>query len=147
MQVCDVTLLHGGRQEMTIRKRRVSVAEIQVLRRLHGQDAVKEITPIGTSKQPHGQELRRLNALYPAKKDEKGVVEELFPGHAPKLPVTLEDIGVGKDSPFLGVPAKPVPDEEPATAQELELDDESEGAEPTQAPEPGNPLVAAAQAK
>jgi len=92
MQVCNCTVRLGGSMLNTVPKKNVTVAEIVVLRAIHGgEDTVVNIQPIKNDKRPHAEELQRLIDRYGAK-----VVTNMFPGAHPKLPVDLVDIGVNR---------------------------------------------------
>jgi len=70
----------------------VSVAEIVLLRHIHGgEDSVGNIYPLEMSKGISAKdEVARLKTVYRSKAK---LIDELF-GKVPKLPATLEDIGV-----------------------------------------------------
>jgi hypothetical protein len=104
MQECTINLRLGGSLLHTVQKDRVTPAEIQVLRALHGPDAVTDIVPTKMTKRGHEQEFVRLTELYGrangadmigANDPQKNLIASLFPGAAPTLPVTLKDIGLG----------------------------------------------------
>lgn len=156
MEVCDVTVKHGGRLEMSVRKKGVTVPEIAVLRQIHGSDAVNEITPRGMSRRPHATELDRLRHLYePRLQDGAHPVDELWPGtQQQKLPVHLSDIGIGPDSPFLGNPPKSAPAEDAINYHRMDddldaaySDDEEEALDAAAAAEAKKSADAAAAAE
>jgi len=94
MQRCECTVRLGGDITNTVHKVMVSPAEIVILRHIHGgDDAVVDIKPTGMDNMPHANERDRLNYTYG-----KEVVEKVFPGSFAKLPVTLKDIGHGRES-------------------------------------------------
>ncbi|WPZ36707.1 hypothetical protein T8K17_11230 [Thalassobaculum sp. OXR-137] len=114
MELYNATVLHGGRLEMAIPKNNLTVPEIAILRHLHGSDAVKEIHPCGSTKRQHTMELDRLRHLYQKRlADGPHPIEELWPGtQQQNLPTTLSDIGIGRDSPYLGSRPKSAPPED-----------------------------------
>lgn len=67
----------------------MSVAEVAVLRHLHGNDAVVEIRPVRNDKRSHQAERRRLEEFYG-----EAAVTTLFPGLHTKLPVSMKDIEI-----------------------------------------------------
>lgn len=87
MQRCNVTVRLAGDVGNTVPKIGVSVAEIAVLRAIHGSDAIVDIKPIENDKTPHRDERNRLSLIYG-----RGIVDKIFPGQFAKLPVTLKDI-------------------------------------------------------
>ena len=104
MQECNITLRLNGSLQHTVLKERVTPAEIQVLRSLHGQDAVVDVTPTKMSKRGHREEFDRLSELYGranggdglnSSDANKNLVASLFPGANPVLPIHLKDIGMG----------------------------------------------------
>lgn len=94
---CKVRLMDDLGNE--IPKTCVTPAEVLMLQREHGQAAVVNITPLINNKRTHANELRRLVDNYGAKK-----VAEAFPGAAPRLPVTFEEIGFKVAGDFMEVP-------------------------------------------
>ena len=104
MQECNITLRLNGSLQHTIAKEHVTPAEIQVLRALHGQDAVVDVIPTKMTKRGHRQEFDRLSELYGranggdglnSNDPTKNLVASLFPGANPVLPIHLKDIGMG----------------------------------------------------
>ena len=103
MQDCDVTVRLSGSLLHTVQKTKVTPAEIQVLRAVHGQDAVVDIMPTRINKRSHAVEFERLSAIYgsgnPLEPSDGGpshnIVARCFPGVSPRLPVHLKDIGLG----------------------------------------------------
>lgn len=103
MQECDVVLRLGGSLLHTVPKAGVTPGEIQVLRAIHGQDAVVDVVPTRFNKRKQEAEFERLNALYgqgtPLAPDGEGnsrnLISKLYPGVSPRLPVHLREIGLG----------------------------------------------------
>lgn len=99
MQICDCDVRLSGDQLHRVRKR-VTVAEIYVLRQLHGADAVVNITPVKQDKRSHQEEIERLRRKYrrPIQNinpnGSGNIVDSLFGGPSPNVPVNLADIGV-----------------------------------------------------
>lgn len=105
---CNVRLM--GDMNNEIAKSGVTVAEIVVLRTIHGSDSVVKIAGTGNDKRPHAAELERLKGLYGDK-----IVEAAFPGAAPQLPVNFKDIGIDIVE-MLKAPKAPKAKLEPADA-------------------------------
>lgn len=94
MQRAIVTVLLAGDMLNTAVKTGVSPAEILLLRHIHGDDAVTNITAQGNDRGKVGlDEKDRLKRAYSAK-----AFTEVFPGAAPKLPDTLKEIGINGHS-------------------------------------------------
>lgn len=89
---CKVAL--NGDITFTVVKPDVTVAEIAILRAIHGADAIRDIEPTFMDKRPHAEERQRLVELYGHAKDhdDKQIYSQVFPGMGP-LPVTFRDIG------------------------------------------------------
>jgi hypothetical protein len=97
MQLYDVSVRIGGNLNSVVPKQDVTAAEILVLRRLHGDDAVIDIRPTNMDKRSHGAEWARLVDIYgrngSSSVDGASVVlESIFPGAVKTLPVKLDDI-------------------------------------------------------
>lgn len=96
---CKVRL--GGQVLDEVRKNAVTAAEIMVLRKFHGEDAVLEIKAVGSDNRSHAEERQRLYRNYASVEDNVGgtalariaAIREMFgPDHTP-LPVKLSDVG------------------------------------------------------
>lgn len=102
MQLCDVEVRLAGNMLHVVPKQGVTVAEICILREIHGADAVVNIRPTKMDKRNHAEEFGRLQTLYGgaslATPQEDGPrkinVAALFPGVIKKLPVSLEEAGI-----------------------------------------------------
>lgn len=90
MQTANALLSLGGDHGNTVMKWAITAAEIAVLREIHGDESVRDVEPVGHVKRTHRQERERLAAIYGgAKRDDKRIVEMLFPGVAARV---FEDI-------------------------------------------------------
>lgn len=89
MQTANCHVRLSGDINNEIFKAGVTVAEIVVLRAIHGDDAVVKVQGTGNDKRAHAAELDRLKQTYGAK-----FVDTMFPGAYPKLPVNFKDIGI-----------------------------------------------------
>lgn len=95
MQFCDVSVRIGGKTTQVVSSKRVSVAEIQILRAIHGEDAVVDIVPKENRAVSSAEERERLKRTYePAQVEEqRNLVARVF-GPVGPLPQTLTDIGI-----------------------------------------------------
>lgn len=89
MQVANCHVRLAGDINNEIFKAAVTPAEVLVLRRIHGNDAVVKFEPVKQDKRPHANEFDRLKITYGDK-----VVIEAFPGSMATLPVNFKDIGI-----------------------------------------------------
>lgn len=80
-------LLNGNIGNTTTR--RVSAAEVLVLRNIHGDDAVTNPSESSRSSRSNSDEVERLRGLYG-----KAAIEKVFPGVMPTLPNTFSSVGV-----------------------------------------------------
>lgn len=78
-------LLNGSVQNTTVRE--ATAAEIVILRSIHGDDAVINITPVKGVSFSHSEEVDRLKRFYG---DE--TFKKVFPGSVPKLPMDLKEV-------------------------------------------------------
>lgn len=107
IQECSILLLLNGSTENSIFKQGVTPAEIIVLRDIHGargtggSDPIKDVAPTGMVRRSIPAELDRLKKLYGEPSGfledaaESKVIDRLFPGAFPSVPVSLADIGLG----------------------------------------------------
>lgn len=136
---CKVKVAANANVGPEVEKIGVSAAEIFVYRHLHGAEAVFDIRPARMDRRSHAQEKERLKTVFrPSQAHD--IVEELFPGYSPRLPVSLKDIGIMPDSPFLRDPrraAQPVQ----AVEEPLPDEDDEDAVEDDYAPTPRNDLA------
>lgn len=92
MQVANIHLRLAGDMTNEIFKPAVTVAEIAVLRAIHGADSVVNIKPLRNDKREHSGEFNRLRETYGAE-----VVTTVFPGSYPQLPIYFKDVGIAID--------------------------------------------------
>src|SRR3546814_19686114 len=92
MQRVDCQVRLSGKLTHTVGKKNISVAEIVALRAIHGADAVVDVQPKANDKTPHAAELDHLRKTYGDK-----VLQALFPGHSPRVPVSPNDVGLDRD--------------------------------------------------
>jgi hypothetical protein len=100
MQVVTCEIHLAGDRNHVVVKTGVTVAEIEILRVIHGNDAVLNIQPTKQDTRKHAEELDRLRRVYKRRmpgsdsKGTKNIVDVVYPGPRPNLPATLKDIGV-----------------------------------------------------
>ena len=101
MQTANIMLAIGGDRGNTVPKYAISVAEIALLRAIHGEDAVFDVEPLETPAMDEGvvvsnrAELNRLRHVYDAKDAEGNrVVDQVYPGAAARVFETLDEIGM-----------------------------------------------------
>lgn len=85
MHLCSCLISLAGddrNQVFKSEENAVSLPEIQVLRQIHGADAVSEIKVIGDTDTDPAREKARLSAIYGST-----VVDQLYPGFAPLMPM------------------------------------------------------------
>lgn len=79
----------------------VTPAESVVLRAIHGDGCLKDLKVVGMDRRDHRQEYQRLLETY-TKHDDHGekvpMVEALFPGSNPRLPVKFPEVGIAYDA-------------------------------------------------
>lgn len=99
MQTANIMLAIGGDRGNTVPKYAISVAEIALLRAIHGEDAVFDVEPLETPAMDEGvvvsnrAELNRLRRVYDAKDaDGNRVVDQVYPGAAARVFETLDEI-------------------------------------------------------
>lgn len=103
MQECNCTVRHGGSLLHTIPMTGVTPAEILILRRIHGEDAVVDIRPIRMAKTRQEVEWARLAEKYDRAssftsapgEENQPLMARMFPGAVHRLPVSLKEIGLG----------------------------------------------------
>lgn len=96
--LCSVALADNPQHVVT--NKAVTIAEIAVLRRIHGDAAVRDIRPpadkaLRDVDRTEPEERERLRALYdaPAPGDNEPIVDRLF-GPMAALPTSLRQIGI-----------------------------------------------------
>ncbi len=85
MQIANVMVALGGDRGSTVPKYGVTASEIQVLRAIHGEEAVFDVEPVGEIERSDREEIARLADPvdgYGLARNENGqrIVETLFPG-------------------------------------------------------------------
>ena len=96
MQHCSCIIFLDGDRNSSVHKPDVTVAEIALLRAIHGPDAVDGIKPTFVGKEKPGQELARLRMEYVnsnVTKEGGSLIDAVYPGRNPSIPRTLAELG------------------------------------------------------
>ncbi|CAB4139232.1 hypothetical protein UFOVP807_12 [uncultured Caudovirales phage] len=98
MQTAIVEILLNGNIQHTT-TRRVTPAEIVMLRHIHGSDSVVAPVDVESIKRSNADEVSRLKSVYG-----DDVFKQVFPGAMPKVPSDLSEVNVeieakAKDEP------------------------------------------------
>lgn len=125
MQHCSCVVFLDGDRNSSVHKADVTVAEIALLRAIHGPDSVEGIKPTYMGKEKPAHELARLRLQYTnsnVTKEGASLVDAVYPGRNPSVPTKLADIadsafdeGDDEDDDLPPVPEEPEP-QEPADA-------------------------------
>lgn len=127
MQLVHCVVKHGGKHHSAVKRLYVSVAEIIVLRKIHGDDAIEDITvKYAGIRKPGFDEMDYLTRTYGGKDETLQMIQSLFPGAVPTFPSRLSDIGISNVGEPAEGEAEPVYDHE---AEEREAKDATEKAE------------------
>ena len=95
MELANIMLALGNDRGNTIPKYDVTPAEIVVLLRIHGEDAVFDIEPTGETVERGSREERaRLLEAYRAVDGSEPVVMQVYPGQMPVLHTQIADLGL-----------------------------------------------------
>lgn len=89
MHLCTCEIAIGGDTRNTVVRGAhdpVSFPEIQILRYVHGAEAVMDVKPCATTDTDNVREKNRLAGIYGA------VVEQAYPGFAPTLPLLVPGV-------------------------------------------------------
>ncbi len=117
MELATALVALGSDKGNTVPRYDVTPAEIVVLQRIHGGDAVLDIDPTGTVERSFSAEYQRLAAIYAGAKTEDNapVLQDVFPGRAPALPTHFDQLGLPaelyKPTARAKPAAEPVPEE------------------------------------
>lgn len=99
MQTANVMVALGGDVGTLVPKYGITVAEIAVLRAIHGEAAVTEIDPTGEIERTNREERERLLEIYGRAKKQGPtgdvvIVADLFPGAAAAVFRELEELDI-----------------------------------------------------
>lgn len=118
MQLVNALVSLGGDTRNTVPKTAITIAEVQVLRAIHGDDAVHDITPLGRSVKNFRwrEEVARLAGIYAGRDPEnRPVVATLFAGGASSMYETIEDLDLPESLFAVTERVKPTPAPKKAT--------------------------------
>ena len=88
MQTAIAEILLNGNINNTVVKK-ITAAEVPLLRHIHGGDAVVNAKADETFKRSNAEEIERLKGFY-----SEEVFAKVYPGSLPKLPATLAEVGL-----------------------------------------------------
>lgn len=101
MEYANCTVRLAGQMTFEVQKVGVTPAEIMVLRALHGQDSVINIVSTGIKKgTAPATERARLLGLYTAngaKEEYVKLINDMFPGAYPRIPLRIADVMTDAD--------------------------------------------------
>ncbi len=101
MQIVNCTVAIDGEAGMTVAKSNITVAELLVLRALHGDDAVRNVEVTDDIRVSAAEERERLNLIYTAP---PGIVRDVL-GAQGSLPELLDETNFPEDF-ILSAPPK-----------------------------------------
>ena len=94
MQLCNATVLLAGDRNFAMPKCDVSVAEIVLLRLIHGEDAVINITPTRMTTVSLRDTKERLMAAYGDRKSHQKLIHDMFANTAVQGLTKFKDLRV-----------------------------------------------------
>lgn len=96
MQTAHCTVRLAGNLQNTVDKRDITIAELALIKAIHGDGSVVNVQPAGEINRTDSAERQRLVSLYAKRESSSGraVIEKLFPGEFARLPQTFADIGM-----------------------------------------------------
>jgi len=132
MQHCSCILFLDGDRNSSVHKPDVTVAEIVLLRAIHGPESVEGIKPTFIGREKPLQELERLRYVYTNSnitKEGAPLIDAVYPGRSPNIPRTMAELGA----------TEPEPDEEEWDAPGYPpVPDDPEPQDPADAPQARN---------
>lgn len=122
MQVVNCTVAIAGDMRNTVAKENITVAELIILRELHGHDAVRNIQVVGKASVDSHEERERLAGIY-AKPPT--IVRDVLGATGP-VPKTLKEAGI--DNEFvIDAPEDGGGRKKASAAQAMKVTDPAEG--------------------
>jgi len=109
METARVSVALSGDLNNVVYLNEISVPEASVLRALHGKGSVSIVYIESMNKRAHAVELKRLKGKYSS-----AIIDKLFPGESPKLPVHFSDIGMSEPVEVVRNEIKVIDEEEQA---------------------------------
>ena len=116
MQTLNCLLALGGDRATTVPKYGITPAEVVLLQRIHGDDAVFDVEPTAEIETSTAALREDLRARFPARKDDEAALfDRVFPDHR-SVPQTVADLGLHEEhfKVLSRVTAAPVPKADPA---------------------------------
>jgi hypothetical protein len=117
MQIVNCTVAIDGEAGMTVAKSNVTLAELLVLRAIHGDDAVRNVEVVDDIKVPAGEERERLNLLYVAP---PGIVRDTL-GAQGSLPESLDETNFPEDFIISNAAPKRAAKKKASATEELQV--------------------------
>jgi hypothetical protein len=99
MQHCSCIVYLDGDRNSSVHKADVTVAEIALLRAIHGPSSVTGIVATYMGKEKPAQDLARLRLEYAnsnVTKEGGSLIEAVYPGRNPNIPRTLAELGAAE---------------------------------------------------
>jgi hypothetical protein len=141
MDICSATVRLAGDLNFTVPKANLTIAEIVVLRRIHGDDAVVDIVKTGEAKRSLGRERGRLGTIYGLTQARLEMLDQVFSNSAVQPLLSVDDLArapepeladiqagaAGEDEDEDIVPITPTAAEASAQADEPEPIDDDTG--------------------
>lgn len=94
MQIANALLSLAGDPGNTVPKYGITVAELTVLRVIHGEGAVNEIEPIGEIVRSDREELERLHEMFPRPAGTPSPVRATYPGAVARVHHTFAEVDI-----------------------------------------------------
>jgi hypothetical protein len=94
LQIANALLSLAGDPGNTVPKYNVTVAEITVLRQIHGESAVNEIEPVGEIERSDREELERLHEMFPRPAGTPSPVRAIYPGAVARVHHTFAEVDI-----------------------------------------------------
>lgn len=93
MQLAKIQLKLSGNIANTVVKHNVTPPQLAIYATMHGEDCVQSLDITGTDKERTiANEMNRLRGIFKTEESTK-ILNRIFPGIAPQLPVTFVSIG------------------------------------------------------
>lgn len=94
MHIADCKIRLGGDALNIVPKVNVTIAEIALLRAIHGDDAVVDIAPKSNDRRSHRDELNRLRQAYGWVPDNMQRLQEIWSEFGASFPKDWSDLGL-----------------------------------------------------
>lgn len=130
MQTANCYVEIGGDSGTTVPKYEITVAEIAVLRAIHGPDSITEIEPTADVERSDRAEIKRLHEIYSRPDKPDGPVHTLFPGVAARVYQSLDELELPEEFFKAETRVKPKPAEKPKATKAKKADGDDKDDEP-----------------